>query len=95
MYPEAKRWRIDMTHTLQIEIDDELLVALNKSPEEMASDIRLAAAVKWYELGAISQEKAAQMAGLPRSSFIGALSRFEVSPFQETAADIVQSVREL
>jgi hypothetical protein len=84
-----------MTHTLRIEIDDEVLLALNKSPEEMASDIRLAAAAKWYELGVISQEKAAQMAGLTRSSFIEALGRFGVSPFQESVADIVQAVREL
>jgi predicted HTH domain antitoxin len=84
-----------MTHTLQIEIDDEVLSALQKSPEEMAWEIRLAAAAKWYELGAISQEKAAQMAGLSRSAFIEALERFNVSPFQETAADIEQAVRDL
>lgn len=84
-----------MTHTLQIEIDEEVLRALNKSPEEMAAEIRIAAAAKWYELGAISQEKAAQMAGLSRSSFIEALGRFGVSPFQETPAEIVQAVRDL
>jgi predicted HTH domain antitoxin len=84
-----------MTHTLLIEIDDEILVALQKSPEEMTAEIRLAAAAKWYELGAISQEKAAQMAGLTRTAFIEALRRFDVSPFQETADEILQAVRDL
>lgn len=84
-----------MTHTLRIEIDDEVLSALQKSPEEMAAEIRLAAAAKWYELGAISQEKAAQMAGLSRSSFLEALGRFQVSPFQETAAEIARAVGDL
>ena len=83
-----------MTHTLKIEIDDEVPAALKKSPEEMAAEMRVAAAAKWYEIGAISQEKAAQAAGLSRSSFIEALGRFEASPFQETAAEIVQAVRD-
>lgn len=84
-----------MTHTLRIEIDDEVLAALHKSPEELASEMRVAAAAKWYEIGAISQEKAAQMAGLSRSSFIEALGRFNVSPFQESAAEILETVQNL
>ncbi|MDL1960611.1 MAG: UPF0175 family protein [Deltaproteobacteria bacterium] len=75
-------------------MDDEVLLGMNKSPEEMAREIRLAAAVKWYELGTISQEKAAQMAGLSRAEFITALSRFGVSPMQETADEILNAVTE-
>ena len=37
--------------------------------------MRVAAAVKWYELGKVSQGKAAEIAGLSRSAFITALSR--------------------
>ena len=69
-----------MIQPLTIDMDDEVLLGMNKSPEEMAREIRLAAAVKWYELGTISQGKAAQMAGLSRAEFITALSRFGVSP---------------
>ncbi len=83
-----------MTKTLTIDIDEEVLAGLDKSPEELAEDIRLAAAVKWYELGRLSQEKAAQIAGLNRSEFISALSRFEVSPIQETAAEIIHVLQE-
>ncbi|PXF58787.1 MAG: hypothetical protein C4B58_05605 [Deltaproteobacteria bacterium] len=75
-------------------MDDEVLLGMNKSPEEMAREIRLAAAVKWYELGTISQGKAAQMAGLSRAEFITALSRFGVSPMQETADEILNAVTE-
>lgn len=81
-----------MTHTLQIEMDDEVLSSFAKSPEELAREIRLAAAVKWYEVGAISQGKAAQIAGLSRAEFIDSLARFEVSPFQETADEILTSL---
>ena len=56
--------------------------------------MHLAAAVKWYELVTISQGKAAQMAGLSRAEFITALSRFGVSPMQETADEILNAVTE-
>jgi predicted HTH domain antitoxin len=39
--------------------------------------MRLAAAVKWYEMGIISQEKAAEVAGVSRSDFIFSLARFQ------------------
>ncbi len=50
--------------------------------------LRLAAAVKWYEMGTVSQEKAAEIAGLTRKEFIFALGRFGVSPFQYSAEEI-------
>ncbi len=51
-------------------------------------DTLLAAAVKWFEIGLISQSKAAELAGVSRAEFISSLSRFRVSPFQETPEDL-------
>ena len=79
---------------LRIEVDDDVLLGLQRTPEELAGELRLAAAVKWYEMGAVSQEKAAQIAGLGRSAFIEALARFGVSPFQENADEILSAVRD-
>ena len=79
---------------LRIDVDDDVLLGLQRTPEELAGELRLAAAVKWYEMGKISQEKAAQIAGLNRSAFIDALGRFGVSPFQESADDILSAVRD-
>lgn len=62
--------------------------ALRKDPTEFTKELRLAAAVKWYELGMVSQEKAAEIAGLNRADFIFSLSRFNVSPFQYTVEEI-------
>ncbi len=78
---------------LRIDVDDDVLLALQRTPEQFAGELRLAAAVKWYEMGRVSQEKAAQIAGLNRSAFIEALGRFGVSPFQESADDIVSALR--
>ena len=54
--------------------------------------MRVAAAAKWHELGQISQEKAAQVAGLSRSQFMDATGRFRVSPFQCDADEILGDV---
>jgi predicted HTH domain antitoxin len=56
--------------------------ALRRPPEEMSIELRLAAAVNWYEKGIISKEKAVEGAGLCREDFLMALARFKVSPFQ-------------
>jgi predicted HTH domain antitoxin len=43
--------------------------------------MHLAAAVHWYSRGAISQEKAAEVAGLNRKEFLLALAREKVDVF--------------
>jgi predicted HTH domain antitoxin len=57
---------------------------------EFVGELRLAAAVKWYELGMISQSKAAELAGVSRQEFLEALDRFKVSPFQVTAEELAR-----
>jgi predicted HTH domain antitoxin len=75
-------------HTVSIEIPDAAFAALRKSPDDFGREMRIAAAVKWYELGELSQGKAAEIAGLTRAEFINALTRFRVSPLQYTAAEM-------
>jgi len=67
-----------------LEISEESLASLREDPEGFTREMRLAAAVKWYELQRISQERAAEIAGLSRHDFLLALSRFNVSPYQST-----------
>jgi len=83
-----------MSSTLTIELPDDVLTGLQREPGELADELRLAAAVKWYELGRVSQGKAAQIAGMGRAAFLDALARFRVSPFQETADDVVSFVKD-
>lgn len=78
---------------LKLDIPEGAFSALRKAPDEFAKEMRLAAAVKWYEMGIISQEKAAEIAGLTRAEFIFSLSRFHVSPFQYTPEEIEGELR--
>jgi predicted HTH domain antitoxin len=83
-----------MSVVLQIDMPETAFSAIRKSPSEFAAEMRLAAAVKWYEMGVISQEKAAEVAGVSRVDFIFSLARFEVSPFQYTADEIEKELRD-
>jgi predicted HTH domain antitoxin len=74
---------------MTIEVPEGALAALRKDREDFIRELRLAAAVKWYELRMISQGRAAEIAGLSRAAFIDALGRFGVSPFQYDADEIV------
>jgi predicted HTH domain antitoxin len=73
-----------MTHTVEIQVSDETLAALQRDPRSYAAELRVAAAAKLYEVGRISQEMAAEIAGLSRSEFMRAVSLLQVSPFQDT-----------
>ena len=78
--------------TLTIDVPEEIFSALRRSPEEFAKELRLAAAAHWYGRGVISQEKAAQVAGLDRVDFLMALAREKVPAFH---VDIEELRREL
>jgi predicted HTH domain antitoxin len=77
-----------------MELPRTALTALRKEPASFVADMRIAAAVKWYELEMVSQAKAAEIAGLSRAEFLGALDRFGVSPFQNSLDELEQEESE-
>ena len=78
---------------ITMKLDEEVLSALRRSPDEFASKMRLAAAIHWYERGEVSQEKAAQVAGLDRTDFLLALAREGENAFVVDFADLERELQ--
>lgn len=74
---------------VSIELPRDVFAALRQDPAGFVREMRVAAAVKWYETGVVSQSKGAEIAGLTRAEFVNALNQFKVSPFQYNADEIV------
>jgi predicted HTH domain antitoxin len=78
--------------TITLDLPEAVFVAMRRSPEEFAREMRLAASMFWYSRGIISQERAAEIAGLNRDEFLKAMARNEMDVF---TVDFDDSKREL
>lgn len=74
---------------VELEVPESTLSALRQAPREFTASLRLMAAAKWYETGALSQERAAELAGQSRQQFLLTLSNMGVSPFQGVEDDLL------
>ena len=68
--------------------------ALRETKEGFASEIKMLAAVKLYELGKISSGKAAALAGMDRTSFLLKLGRYRVSVFNYATEELEREIAE-
>ena len=74
--------------TITVEVPESVLAVLRNDPNEFARQMRLAAAVTWYEQGKVSQEVAARIAGLNRTDFLLSLARMGRDSFAVDFADL-------
>lgn len=77
---------------VKLNLPESVFSVTRSTPDEFVQEMRLAAAVKWYEVGTVSQSKAAEIAGISRQAFLDALIRFEVSPFQTTPDELAEEL---
>jgi len=78
---------------ITIEVPEETLLALRSPPNDAASELRMAAAVKLFELGRMSSGAAAMLAGMPRTVFLSKLADYGVDTFKLTEEDLRAEAR--
>jgi predicted HTH domain antitoxin len=71
-------------------IPDGSLLALDLPPDRVGDELRLAAAIKLYEVGRLSSGAAAELAGVPKPLFMLKLSDYGVDTFRLTKKDFAQ-----
>ena len=74
-------------------VPDEALSALQMTPEQFGAELRLAGAVKLYEIGRLSSGAGARVAGIPRTVFLTRLADFGVDTFRMTEEDFRRETR--
>lgn len=74
--------------TIQVTLPDSAFAALRRAPHEFAAEIRIAAAIHWYQQALISMERAAEIAGMDRRGFLDELARRKIDAFQVDVNDL-------
>ncbi len=77
---------------LRIEMPDEILQMLNRTPGEMARDLRLYAALMLFRLGKLSSGAAATMAGIPRVMFLDLCAEYGIPISQISPESLAREV---
>jgi predicted HTH domain antitoxin len=67
---------------ITVEFPEDVFSTLRRSPNEVAEEVKLAAAIDWYRRGLVSQGRAAEIAGIARADFIDALAARRIEPVQ-------------
>lgn len=79
-------------YQVTLSLAEETLSALQLTPEQMGDEMRLAAAVKFYELGRLSSGAAAIMAGIPKPIFLSKLAEYGVDTFRLSEAELIEDL---
>lgn len=76
-----------------LEVPDDLLLALKVSGERFSEELRVAAAVKFVEVGRLSSGAAARLAGVPLPVFLQKLGDYGATVFRASEAELREDAR--
>jgi predicted HTH domain antitoxin len=82
-----------MSSILTIEVPAQTAQLLGKADETLGREVFVAAVLRWFEEGLLSQGQAATILGLKRGEFFQLLNDRRVSPIQMDVTDLEEDFR--
>lgn len=81
-----------MYEPITLQIPDHVRSSLNRTPEELARDVRLYAALMLYQLGKLSAGAAAEMAAVPKVLFLDLCAEYDIPVSQITPDELEREI---
>jgi hypothetical protein len=78
---------------VRFSLPDDAAAALGVAPEAVGETVRLAAALKMYELGRLSAGAAAALAGVPVPVLLSRLAEYKIDAFRSSADEVAHDAR--
>jgi predicted HTH domain antitoxin len=72
---------------ISIDIVDDLLLALREQPQDVVQEMRVSAALYYFQMRCLSLGQAARLAGIPRVAFLDVLMAHGVPAFDLSMED--------
>jgi predicted HTH domain antitoxin len=82
-----------MSSTVTIEVPDEAVKFLGETESQFAREVLVAAVLRWFEEGRLSQGQSATILGMKRGEFFNLLDDRKVSPVQMTVGELEEDFR--
>ena len=79
--------------TVTVEVPDDSVTMLAEDANRFGREMLVAAVLRWFEEGRLSQGQAAEMLGMKRGEFFDLLHEHHVSPVQMSVADLEKDFR--
>ncbi|MDI6752508.1 MAG: UPF0175 family protein [bacterium] len=70
-----------LVRKMEMTVSEDIFLALNEKPDDFLKDIKIFAAIKFFEIGKLSLGKAAELAEMSKLDFMELLSRHKISVY--------------
>ena len=81
-----------MEEIVTVRIPGGIQQMLNRTPEELGCDLRLYAALMFFQLDKLSSGAAAELAGVPRVMFLDLCAEYDIPVSQITPDELRQEI---